>query len=156
MVLVWGVYILEHLWNTTYCKTPPRYKQSMVNCGTYFIIILGGLLMDLCHPDISQMVKTEMCVIEFQMMTAIFTTGYTCGWEGNRQCWWKSQSLTVLMVKNPFSWREKKWHKGWKRWNNANSNSSIWMILQTWNNFFFNTLKIKIKSNQTVDGQEDR
>ena len=58
-VLGWGVYISEHLWNTPSCKTPPGYERSMMNGGPFFILVRGGLLVDLCHPATHQMVKIQ-------------------------------------------------------------------------------------------------
>ena len=79
-VLGFGVYISEHLWNISSRETPPGDELSMMNGGPYFILIQGGLLVFCCHPSTLQMVKIWSIGVEFLMMTAIRTTGHTCGW----------------------------------------------------------------------------
>ena len=79
-VLGWGLYILEHLWNTPSPKTLPWDKQLVTNCDLCCILIWVGLLMDHYHPATRQMLKIRRLGFYFPMMTVIQTTGYTHWW----------------------------------------------------------------------------
>ena len=79
-VLGWGVYISEHLCNTPSRKPPPGDDIYMINCGSFCILIRGGLLVDRFHIATREMVKIRRLGIELPMVTAIQMIGHTRWW----------------------------------------------------------------------------